>query len=130
VIVTVPDFGQTWPVNSDATWKIHDLRAARTPTQVTSSVHPWFSAWIFPLDHDYFAVTGPDGRFEIKDLPLGRWEFSIWHERAGRLKTNRFPISRFPAGRFTWQVTPGNNDLGDMKVPPAVFDRMRESVSE
>ena len=102
---------------------VRELRAASFPIPATSGIHPWFNGYILPLDHDYFAFTGADGRFEIKNLPLGEWEFAIWHEKAGWLKTDRFPISRFPAGRFRFRITPGEKPLGDVRVDPADFLR-------
>ena len=37
-------------------------------------------AWIVVLDHPFYAVTGPDGRFKIKDLPPGKYTIEAWHE--------------------------------------------------
>jgi len=88
-------------------------RAASMPEQLSSSIHPWLNAYVLPLPHTYYAVTGPDGRFEIANLPLGEWEFSIWHERAPRLATDKLE-----AGRFTLNIERGKNDLGDLRVEP------------
>ena len=46
-------------------------------------VHPWMSAYIGVLTHPFFAVTGEDGSFEIKDLPAGTYTLEAWHETFG-----------------------------------------------
>ena len=38
------------------------------------------------MDHPWFAVTDAEGKFRIDDLPPGRHEFVVWHERAGYLE--------------------------------------------
>ena len=45
--------------------------------------HTWMTAWVQVFDHPYFAVTRPDGSFEIDNLPPGRWTLKSWHERLG-----------------------------------------------
>lgn len=44
---------------------------------------PFQVAWIHVIDHPFFAVTGPDGTFEIKGLPAGEYEIEAWHEVFG-----------------------------------------------
>jgi hypothetical protein len=46
-------------------------------------VHPWMRAYISVLPHPFYAVTGNDGRFEIKGLPDGEYEIEAVH---GELK--------------------------------------------
>jgi plastocyanin len=48
-------------------------------------VHPWMSAFVKVFDHPCFAVTGPDGTFEIDRLPPGTYKLTAWHERLGEL---------------------------------------------
>ncbi len=43
-------------------------------------VHAWMSAFIHVVDHPFFAVTQQDGTFEIRGLPAGEYEVSVWHE--------------------------------------------------
>ncbi|MCI0335383.1 MAG: ankyrin repeat domain-containing protein [Planctomycetes bacterium] len=86
------------------------------PYPLTSNIQPWFKSYVLPLAHPYFAVTDDDGRFEIKDLPPGEWEFAIWHERSGWLATDKYP-----RGRFSFTITRGENDLGDLTVEPQVL---------
>jgi hypothetical protein len=46
-------------------------------------VHSWMSAYAGVLEHPYFAVTRPDGAFELKDLPAGTYTIEAWHEQLG-----------------------------------------------
>jgi plastocyanin len=46
-------------------------------------VHPWMRAYVGVLDHPYFAVTGPDGRFDLKGLPPGTYTIEAWHDTLG-----------------------------------------------
>ena len=49
--------------------------------RLTCDIHPWMNAYASAFDHPYFAVTGPDGSFEISNLPAGTYEVAVWHER-------------------------------------------------
>jgi hypothetical protein len=40
-------------------------------------------AWVRVLDNPFFAVTGPDGRFNIRGLPPGIYTVKAWHEQLG-----------------------------------------------
>lgn len=44
-------------------------------------VHPWMRAFVAVVAHPFFAVTGPDGRFEIRGLPAGTYTVEAWHEK-------------------------------------------------
>jgi plastocyanin len=46
-------------------------------------VHPWMSAYAGVLEHPYFAVTKPEGSFEMKNLPAGTYTIEAWHEKLG-----------------------------------------------
>jgi hypothetical protein len=48
---------------------------------VQCDVHPWMKAWIAVMNHPFFAVTGQDGKFEIKNIPAGTYELEAWHDR-------------------------------------------------
>jgi plastocyanin len=51
--------------------------------EMKCDVHPWMKAFLGVFDHPYFAVTGADGRFELKSLPPGQYVIEAWHERFG-----------------------------------------------
>jgi plastocyanin len=50
---------------------------------VKCNVHNWMRAWIGVLDHPYFAVTGADGAFEIRNVPPGSYTVAAWRETLG-----------------------------------------------
>jgi hypothetical protein len=84
---------------------------------IACNYHPWESAYVLPLDHPYVAISTMDGTFRIPKLPVGQWEFQVWHEKVGYdLDT---PICK--KGRFRMTIRPGGNDLGTVKLAPTMF---------
>jgi plastocyanin len=51
--------------------------------RVKCDVHPWMTAYIGVFDNPFFAVTGDDGAFALKQVPPGRYTLVAWHERLG-----------------------------------------------
>jgi len=49
--------------------------------QIRCDVHPWMQAWMAVMSHPFFAVTGSNGKYEIKNLPVGTYEIEAWHEK-------------------------------------------------
>jgi plastocyanin len=47
------------------------------------NVHPWMKSYVFVFSHPYFAVTGKDGQFELKNLPPGTYTIEAWQEKYG-----------------------------------------------
>jgi plastocyanin len=50
---------------------------------VQCNQHPWMRAYINVMTHPYFAVSAPDGSFEIKNLPPGEYTLAAVHEKFG-----------------------------------------------
>lgn len=71
------------PAGGQVPWQFK--KSQGLPQAVTCSIHGWMKAWVLPLDHPYAAVSGADGSFEIKNLPVGEHTFQIWHEKSGYL---------------------------------------------
>lgn len=46
-------------------------------------VHPWMFAWVTVVDSPYFAVSGADGKFTIKNVPPGKYTMEAAHRKLG-----------------------------------------------
>ncbi len=87
------------------------------PVPVTCNIHPWMKGYILPRSNPYVAISDKDGNLVLENLPAGtELEFQVWHERAGYLD-----FGAWARGRVTMKLKAGDNDLGKIKVPPAVF---------
>lgn len=75
------EFNQTTPMQG--TRAKLTFTVPETMVRLKCDVHPWMTAYAGVVAHPFFAVTGPDGRFEIKGLPPGTYTFEAWHERFG-----------------------------------------------
>jgi hypothetical protein len=74
-------FNQTIPSGGSSPFAAK--REEATPVPVSCSIHPWMRAYMLPRKNAYFAVTAPDGSFEISNLPAGEEvEIQVWHESA------------------------------------------------
>lgn len=49
--------------------------------RVFCDVHQWMVSWAHVVDHPFYAVTGPDGKFTMKNLPPGKYTIEVWHEK-------------------------------------------------
>ncbi len=56
------------------------------PIELRCDFHPWMRAYLFVMDHPFFAVTDRHGHFIIKNLPAGEYTLAIWHEAFGEQK--------------------------------------------
>jgi plastocyanin len=50
---------------------------------VKCNVHPWMKSYVAVVKNPYFAVSGKNGAFEIKNLPPGTYTVQAWHEKLG-----------------------------------------------
>lgn len=106
------DGNRAMPAGSAITFE--RLKAERVPVPFSCAPHPWEKAYLRVFDHPYFALTGPDGRFEIKLAPAGKLRLAVWQETLG--------FKGGTAGRFGQPITVeagATLDLGDLKVKPA-----------
>lgn len=64
---------------------IHKFARQETMIRVKCNVHPWMRSWLAVMDHPYFAITGADGSFELKNVPPGDYTVAVWQEKLGEL---------------------------------------------
>ena len=61
----------------------HTFKAKEIMVPFKCDVHGWMNAYAAVMDHPYYAVTGTDGKFELKGLPPGTYTVEAWHEKLG-----------------------------------------------
>jgi hypothetical protein len=72
--------------------------------RVECDAHSWMKAWIYVAASPYYAMTGPDGRFAIRDLPPGSYALVAWHDYAG---TSEVPLVIGPGATLPVDLTLG-----------------------
>jgi hypothetical protein len=65
--LALPNKGQRIPV---------ELKRPGT-VRVDCDAHGWMEGWIYVVDNPYYAVTGPDGKFTIGDVPAGDYKLVV-----------------------------------------------------
>lgn len=50
---------------------------------VKCNQHPWMKMFVNVTKSPFYAVSGPDGKFEIKGLPPGEYTLAFVHEKLG-----------------------------------------------
>ncbi len=98
---------------------------------VKCNQHPWMKAYIGVMRTPFFAVSGTNGAFEIKNVPPGKYTVVAWREggATGTEKTMEVTVTAnsaakadfaFGEGAATTSVTPS------LKMMPAIeFPMMR-----
>jgi len=97
---------------------------APEPFEVSCSIHPWMSARMLVRDSPYFAVTRPDGSFEIPNVPAGvPLEFRVWQEASKFLQdvTVNGKAEKWSKGRLKLTLTPDEPKQLDVVVAASVF---------
>jgi len=63
---------------------------------VKCNIHSWMHCFIGVLDHPYFAVSGADGTFTIRNIPPGDYVLAAWHEKLG---IQEMKVTVLPSGQ-------------------------------
>jgi plastocyanin len=80
------------------------------PIRLSCDIHPWMSGWIYVFDHDRFAFTGEDGRFQIENVPAGAYLLLVT-QPDGKLHAET-EIDFADGASVTASVTFGSEHLG------------------
>ena len=63
--------------------RIKKFDKAEMGIRLKCDIHPWMTAFIFAMDHPFFAVSDDTGAFAITGLPDGEYTVVAWHEKYG-----------------------------------------------
>ncbi len=72
----------TWPTGET---RDHVFEKPGIYTQLCN-IHPDMLAYVVVLETPHFAVTRPDGTFEVKGIPPGKYLLWAWHEKKDGLE--------------------------------------------
>ena len=64
--------------------------------RVKCNIHGWMHAWVGVVAHPYFAVTGADGTFQLRNVPPGNYIIEVWQEELGKQEQQ---ITLAPSGK-------------------------------
>lgn len=67
-------------------------------------VHPWMFAYVGLVNHPYYAVSGKDGTFTIKNVPPGTYTVEAYHRKAGKVTADVKVESGNAKADFTLEV--------------------------
>jgi hypothetical protein len=120
-------FNQTIPTGGSSPFAAK--REEAVPAAISCSIHPWMRAYMLPRKNAYFAITAPDGSFEISNLPAGEEvEIQVWHESAAGGNGALFVESDAAKelkwnnkGRFKIRLEPDEVRELNITVPAAAF---------
>jgi hypothetical protein len=55
---------------------------------VECDAHGWMEGWVYVADNPYYAVTAPDGKFTISDVPPGDYTLVVAQPYVGTIEQN------------------------------------------
>lgn len=67
-------------------------------------VHPWMFAWVSLFDSPYYAISGADGKFVIKDVPPGTYTVVADHRKLGEKTQTVVVADKDVAVNFSFAV--------------------------
>jgi plastocyanin len=92
--------------------------------RIYCNIHPDMAAFLVVVNSDSFGKTAANGSLELRDVPIGTWPVSVWHEKGGDERA-RVTVE---AGRVTrldlrldasrWRPLQHKNKYGKDYPPP------------
>lgn len=68
----------SWPKGKT---KSYTFKSPGCVSTLLCNVHPEMEGYVVVVETPYFAVSGTDGSYSIKDVPPGKYTLKIWHEK-------------------------------------------------
>jgi plastocyanin len=65
--------------------------------RINCDLHSWMIGWVVVAAHPYYAITGANGQFSFDNLPPGKYELHVWHERLGTAQASATVGDQQPA---------------------------------
>ena len=79
------------PINNalpkDSAPRVQKFKNPELAIRMKCDIHPWMTAFLFAMDHPFFATTGESGAYTIQGLPPGDYTLVAWHEKYGEQET-------------------------------------------
>ena len=73
---------------------------------VSCDAHNWMHGWWFVAGNPYYAVTGAQGNFTIKDVPPGTYTLEVWQEKLGT-RTRKVTVEPGKTVTVDFTMAPG-----------------------
>ena len=124
---TIKNQRQAFDLGVNAVAKLNFAQEERLPVSITQLSPRPHIGWLAIRNTPYMAVTDREGRFTIKNLPSGHWDFQVWHEQAGYVTTVRRKgeDETWTRGMVELRIPTGQLDLGKLEVPLDHFEEAR-----
>jgi hypothetical protein len=115
------DWNQSQP--NGAAPMTHEFKRAEVLVPVKCNQHPWMKAYVGVLKHPFFAISKPDGTFQISGVPAGTYTVVAWHEGPGNgtEKTMSVTVPASGAGKadFSFSAATAGNP-SSLEMMPAL----------
>jgi plastocyanin len=81
-----------------------ELHPERKPVRVSCDIHPWMRAWIYVMEHPFFAVTDSAGRFQITGIPPGEYRLILLQPDLRHASTQQVQVVSAKTNRVTLEI--------------------------
>lgn len=70
----------------------HVFEPQKNAVQIGCSLHSWMRAWVYVMPHPWFAVSDKQGKFQIKEVPPGKYTLWLRHPDTGNQERREIEI--------------------------------------